>query len=323
MHTFLPAHPIFLFIVFLSIGLLVLVGFGTIHLKQKSLSRILAWLVASIMTGGIHFATLDEPAGFRMLAIIAVLFVSMKIVVANEYRWSQNRSLTWLQWILFALGWFGMNPGVFIRKDKNKRAQGIQLIRFGISRMIIGIGLCVLAWLLFRTIDYFDWPFGVAVISLLLVGLSLFLHFGILNVNSGLLNLAGYGAYALFRQPLRSLSLGEFWGRRWNLAFSEMASIAVFRPLKQVASERTARIAAFAFSGILHEFAISLPVHHGYGLPSLYFVLQAIGISLEKRVQFRSNTLRHIWVLSWLILPMPVLFHKWFLREIIISIMGF
>jgi alginate O-acetyltransferase complex protein AlgI len=143
------------------------------------------------------------------------------------------------------------------------------------------------------------------------------LHFGVLNINSGIWNLLGYGTYALFKDPFRSLSLAEFWGRRWNFAFSEMTSIAVHRPLKKITNNKIATVVAFAFSGLLHELAISLPVNRGYGLPSLYFVIQAIALLLEKKIQFKSKTLKHVWVLFWLIVPIPLLFHKYFLEGII------
>src|SRR5262249_59795281 len=116
---------------------------------------------------------------------------------------------------------------------------------------------------------------------LLLPGLSLTVHFGLCNGLAGAWRSRGIACDALFRAPLRSQSLSEFWGRRWNLAFSEMTAIAVYRPLSPRTGRAPALLASFALSGLLHEMAISLPVHAGVGLPFLYFALQGTLVLLE------------------------------------------
>src|SRR5207248_6050770 len=100
----------------------------------------------------------------------------------------------------------------------------------------------------------------------LLAGLSLLLHFVIFNILAGLWRRAGVACNPLFRAPLRSTSLGEFWGRRWNLAFAEMTAIGVYRPLTGHVGRTAALFVAFLFSGLLHELAITVPVQAAYGL---------------------------------------------------------
>ncbi len=315
MDNFLPFHInswLFLLIGTLAI---VSIGYGIICMKNHSVARLISWIMAIAATFLAHDFTLIEPPGYRMLAIIIILFTSMKVIVANEYC-IDHPLLTFKQWIAFSLTWFGMNPGVFSRRTMNKKNQGMQLIRFGISRIGFGILLCLAAYFLTKSFSPGD-LITVLMTACLLAGLSFILHFGILNINSGIWNLLGFGTYALFKDPFRSLSLAEFWGRRWNFAFSEMTSIAVHRPLKKITNNKIATIVAFAFSGLLHEMAISLPVNRGYGLPALYFGIQAIALLLEKKIQFKSKTLKHIWVLFWLIVPIPLLFHKYFLEGII------
>src|SRR5262249_57909948 len=108
---------------------------------------------------------------------------------------------------------------------------------------------------------------------LALPGVSLVLHFGIINVLAGLWRQAGVDCRPLFRAPLLATNLGEFWGRRWNLGFSEMTAVGVYRPLLGPLGKSGATVAAFLFSGLLHELAISLPVKAGFGLPLLYFAV--------------------------------------------------
>ena len=315
MDNFLPAHINSLFFLLIGTLAIVCVGYGIIGMKNHALARLIAWMIAINATFFAHELTLEEAPGYRMLAIIMILFTSMKVIVAHEYC-IDHPVLTFKQWIAFALTWFGMNPGVFSRRAMNKKSQGMQLIRFGLSRIGIGLLLCLAVYFLSNSFT----PSGLTTVLMtacLLAGLSLILHFGILNINSGIWNLLGVGTYALFKAPFRSLSLAEFWGRRWNFAFSEMTSIAVHRPLKKITNNKIATVVAFAFSGLLHELAISLPVNRGYGLPALYFVIQAIALLLEKKIQFKSKTLNHVWVLFWLIVPIPLLFHRYFLEGII------
>jgi D-alanyl-lipoteichoic acid acyltransferase DltB (MBOAT superfamily) len=122
--------------------------------------------------------------------------------------------------------------------------------------------------------------------------------------------------------------LSEFWGRRWNLAFSEMTALAVFRPLRGVVGPQPATVAAFLFSGLLHELAISLPARAGYGLPLLYFALHAGAMQMETALSRRGRPVDSIrwvgrvWTLAWLVLPLPVLFHRPFLRGCVWPLIG-
>src|SRR5439155_27128586 len=132
------------------------------------------------------------------------------------------------------------------------------LIRRGALHAVIGSALVMLARI--------SWTSGrsrLVASVLLLAGLSFLLHFGLCNLLAGAWRLRGVACDALFRAPLRSQNLGEFWARRWNLAFSEMTAIAVYRPLAGRLGHGTALMAGFALSGLLHEMAISVPVRAG------------------------------------------------------------
>src|SRR5688572_12058202 len=53
-----------------------------------------------------------------------------------------------------------------------------------------------------------------------MVGLVLVLHFGLFQVLALAWRRAGINASSLMHQPIKSTSLAEFWGRRWNTGFS-------------------------------------------------------------------------------------------------------
>lgn len=152
------------------------------------------------------------------------------------------------------------------------------------------------------------------------------MHFGLFDLLTGLWRGLGVDCPKLFRAPIQSRSLEEFWSRRWNIAFSEMAAIAVFRPTKTPLGNTGARTLAFLFSGLLHELAISVPVRAGYGLPFAYFVLHALAMRLEAlpfirgRLQ-RSRVFAHFWTAAWVVLPAPLLFHWPFCREILLPLL--
>jgi alginate O-acetyltransferase complex protein AlgI len=133
---------------------------------------------------------------------------------------------------------------------------------------------------------------------------------------------------ALFRRPLRSTSLREFWGRRWNLAFSEMTALGVYRPLTGPLGRGGATVVAFLASGLLHEIAISLPVMAGFGLPLTYFALHGILMVVERRLEAagrpvsRPAWLGRTWTLFWLVAPLPILFHRPFLAGVVWPLLG-
>ena len=123
--------------------------------------------------------------------------------------------------------------------------------------------------------------------------------------------------------PHRSRSLTEFWGRRWNLAFSEMTALAIYRPFRDRLGAATAVLASFAFSGLLHEAAISVPVRAGYGGPFAYFLLHGVLVLAEKRLALeRWGVWNRAWTAAWLILPLPILFHPPFLRAVAWPLVG-
>jgi hypothetical protein len=87
-------------------------------------------------------------------------------------------------------------------------------------------------------------------------------------------------------------------------------------------------LAGFLFSGLLHELAISVPARGGYGLPTLYFALHGGLLRLERRIGVLENApgntewARRVWTLGWLALPLPLLFHRPFLQQVIWPIVG-
>jgi hypothetical protein len=304
---------------------LVVVIFGYLILKKRLV--LLSWLLLIISLLIIHFIFLNEQPVIRMLALIVTTFTCMKVIAAaNDYK-NKPLGLTFVQWSAFAIGWMGMRAQPFEKLGEAPLPNAWPMIRFGISRIIGGLVLILAAHqvVLFHLAPT---PSYIIITALLLIGLSLILHFGLLSISAGTWRLSGVNTYYLFKSPAKALSLTEFWSKRWNIAFSEMTSIAIFRPLVNKTGAPAALMLAFGFSGLLHEVALSVPVNSGYGLPTLYFIIQGGLVLFEKvmvsrRITFLSNkTIARVWTLFWVIMPMPLLFHTQFIKQVVWPLAG-
>jgi hypothetical protein len=312
-------------LVFFALINLALVFTGFPVVKKKKI--LLGWGMFVISLLAVYLLFQYQNPVIKMLAIIATTFTAMKtIVVPMEYR-DKPVKLNFKQWAAFSGGWVGMRAHPFETLGDNPLPGAGQMVRFGISRLIFG-GLVIFAAREIASLPLDTAYIHVIVSVLLLVGFSLILHFGLLSISAGMWWHAGANTYLLFRQPAKATSLTEFWGKRWNLAFSEMTSIAIFRPLRGKMGHAAALMLAFIFSGILHELALSLPVNHGYGLPTLYFIIQGGLVLLEKVLKdkggnFLQNKLvAHAWVFFWVVVPAPLLFHAEFIKQIIWPMAG-
>jgi len=303
--------------------LMVLLGYVFI---QRSL-MLQSWLMLIISILIIHLIFLHQHPILRMLALIATTFTAMKVIAVAESYKGKSLTLTFKQWLTFACGWAGMRAQPFETLGAARLPNAWPMIRFGISRIIAGLLLILLAHeLVLLPLDHT--LLYILISTVLLIALSLILHFGLLSISAGMWRLSGVNTYPLFKQPLKSKSLTELWGKRWNIAFIEMTTITIFRPLKHKIGAGAALLLSFAFSGLLHELALSVPVNSGYGLPMLYFIVQGVLVLIEKaladkKIVFLQNKVTaKIWTLFWIVAPAPLLFHAQFIKEIVWPLVG-
>jgi hypothetical protein len=149
-----------------------------------------------------------------------------------------------------------------------------------------------------------------------MIGLILMLHFGAFHLLSCAWRSLGVDAQPLMKRPLTSTSLSEFWGRRWNSAFRDFTYRFLFRPLNKWCGPRWAILLGFVFSGVVHDLVISVPAGGGYGGPTVFFGVQAVGMMIE-----RSFWRGRLLTLLTLIVPATILFHPPFVRNIILPFM--
>lgn len=298
-----------------------LAGFALMRVPSPRVARALSWALMILGTAGVERLCSHEPPGVRMLALITCALLGMKAIVVVEERARGLSPLPLARWLGFAAGWVGMQPRLFATpRSGSLPGAGARLVR-GALGLVIGAALVAfgrLAWTGLHS--------RLLASICLLSGLSFLLHFGLCNLLAGLWRFWGIHCNALFRAPLRSQSLAEFWARRWNLAFSEMTSIAVYRPLAAPLGRGPALLAGFLISGLLHEVAISVPVRAGFGLPLLYFAVHGGLVLVERSLSESGHPLKgwlgRAWTILWLVAPLPLLFHRPFLAGVLWPLIG-
>ena len=159
-----------------------------------------------------------------------------------------------------------------------------------------------------------------------MVGIVMLLHFGCFHLLSCAWRARGVCARPLMDRPLLSVSVSEFWGRRWNTAFRDLTHRYLFRPLLPRVGAVPALCVGFVFSGLVHDLVISWPARGGYGTPTLYFLIQGAGVLWERSRSGRSWGLGQGWrgwLFSCLVLLVPVklLFHNDCVQRVILPFM--
>lgn len=156
-----------------------------------------------------------------------------------------------------------------------------------------------------------------------MVGVMLILHFGLFQLLSSFWRANGIDAKPLMNEPVRSTSLADLWGNRWNIAFRDLMHRFLFKPLVPHVGPRGATWLGFAISGLVHDVVMSVPPNAGYGRPTLFFLIQAAGLMAERSSLGRRLGLGRGWR-GWLfaklvlIGPSPLLLHRPFVEQIVV-----
>lgn len=156
-----------------------------------------------------------------------------------------------------------------------------------------------------------------------MAGLLFLFHFGIFHIVSCLWRSRGVNAKSLMNWPILSRNLADFWGRRWNTAFRDLTHGFLFRPLASKFGPGTGLVLGFLASGLVHDLVISVPAGGGYGLPTLYFLLQGAGLLASRSVAvFRSGWTGRAFAAIIVAGPAVGLFHPPFLLNVILPFLG-
>lgn len=315
MAAYLPSSWLVPAIVLALVGSVVIGGRLLTRHTPLSVVRVAGWSGLVVGSAALERSLTSQPPGVRMLSLIAFAMVMLKALVLAEARVRGVPLLGFWRFVAFTLAWPGMRPDLFVPGTRVVPRETLALLRRGAFALVLGTATLLVA----RDAGLAACP--LLTTPLLLFGVSLVVHFGLLNVLAAGFRSAGIACEGLFRAPWQSESLSEFWSRRWNVAFSEMTALVVYRPLSERFGRSAALLSGFALSGLLHELAISVPVRDGFGRPFVYFALQALAVSLERHQRRVGRPLRgwkgRAWTFAWLLMPLPLLFHAPFVEGVL------
>ena len=159
-----------------------------------------------------------------------------------------------------------------------------------------------------------------------MVGFVFLLHFGFFHLLALTWQLLGINAQPIMRAPLRAKSLSEFWSVRWNRGFNQLVHEFALMPLHSALGIQWTVLGIFLISGVIHDFVISLPAGGGYGLPTLYFLIQGLGVLAQrsrrgKALGLNSGFRGRLFTVAFISGPVFILFHPPFIQNVILPFM--
>ncbi|MBK8096089.1 MAG: hypothetical protein IPK26_03230 [Planctomycetes bacterium] len=258
-----------------------------------------AWSLLLVLFAATGWLVADATPIVRMFALVGTALFGLKAVVLVAAAADGAPRLPLRRQLCFLL-WFGMNPRVFARRLTPDSACARRWALLGTRYLLLGVALVPIAGLR---------P-GAAGGAVVMVALSFAVHFGVFTLLAAAMRAVGFRVPLLFDAPWRAQTAAEFWSVRWNHGFTEMTALAVQRPLARRIGRDRALLVSFLVSGLLHEVVLSWPVYAGWGLPTLYFLVQGLGVLWQRERQHRLVTL------ALIVLPLPLLFHPWFVAGV-------
>ncbi|MFK5924557.1 MAG: MBOAT family protein [Verrucomicrobiota bacterium] len=270
--------------------------------RKGNSSRAIVWMgvLSLVWLVTVAYLVKDLPAWGMMWCLAGAQFLAFKVMVLSRVR--EGR---WWQRMVFLFAWPGMDALTFFAG--NQRVEPVKW-KPAVFFIILAVALVTVLSGRVENPVLAGWVGMLAVIS--------FLHLGVFALLAKFWQSRGYGARAIMEEPWRAVSLTDFWGRRWNRAFSDVAREMVFRPLSRKWGVIAALVGGFVFSGIAHEWVITVPAGGGYGLALLYFVVQAAGVMMERCFALQGAWAR-VW--TWLVVLGPAygLFSPVFMSQVI------
>lgn len=220
------------------------------------------------------------PRWVMMWAIAFAIYSACKLLTL---RGVAARSANAGRTVVYLVFWPGMCARNFLnRRVVVRRAEMARWIE-AVFKVFLGV---FLLWVVIRrvpvTSDLLRGWVGMC-------GMILVLHFGIFDLLALAFQAMNIDAQPLMDKPLLARSVAEFWSKRWNVAFNQLAFRFVFRRFAGRLGVNAATMLTFGCSGLIHDVVISVPAGGGYGLPTAYFLLQGAAVIAERRLGRRRD----------------------------------
>lgn len=292
---------------------------GVCEIEARASAGLLGFLPLLILPVIALLFQSRMPAWGFMWAMAFALYAGCKWLTYHEAR-ARGEATDPKRALGYLLAWPGMDASKFM-----SGAGGLVQPRpseWAVTALKTALG-ATLTWAVARTVLPVN-PLLAGWIGM--AGLILVLHFGTFHLVSLGWRSVGVDAVPLMRSPLRSISLAEFWGRRWNTAFHELATRFTFRPLRIIVGPVAATLLVFLISGLIHELVISVPARGGYGMPTGYFLLQGLGVIGEhsrigRRLGLGRGWRGRLFTIVFTAAPAFALFSPLFVRNVILPML--
>lgn len=257
-------------------------------------------------------AAVSEP-WVVMWLIGVIVYFAIKAALANSVSGWTLRSL-----VTYLLVSPTLDPVPFLhgRRQRGKVVAADDQWWTGLVGLLAGGVIWAVAVPALRLVS--DWLAGWAVMA----GVICLLHFGIFRLMTARLRTRGWAVEPIMNAPWKSESVAEFWGSRWNVAFRDAAQRLVVSPLRRKMSAPQLLFVVFLVSGLIHDIVMSTP-SGGWGLATMYFLLQAGGQAVSKTPLGTKLRLNHgrtgfAFTAALVLLPLPLLFHRPFSEQIMV-----
>ena len=286
--------------------------------KPSLNAGLIGWLPLVVLTlAALALYNLLQPWAFMWVLAVSI-YCGLKWLTWSSAR-GQVPHAAWRS-IAYLVAWPGMDADSFL--DARKVAPPPRFSDWIRAVLDTSLG-AILLWVVARSV-----PQAPALLRgwIGMLGLILLLHFGGFQILALFWQGLAVMATPIMSAPLRSESLSEFWGKRWNLGFRQLSYDLIFAPLHRRLGAGLTTFLVFVVSGLIHDLVISVPARGDYGFPTAYFMLQGLGVAIERSPGGNRIGL-HSGVRGWLFMavvtagPLFWLFHPPFVMHVIIPFM--
>ena len=131
----------------------------------------------------------------------------------------------------------------------------------------------------------------------------------VFEVSALCFRLAGYSLPLMHRTPIAALSVGEFWGQRWNIITSAWFRSFIFWPLARRRFAGVGVFCCFLVSGAFHAWPMLVGLGTVAALSTVvFFVFQGVVVLAESRLRIHTWPLAmaRAWTLVILLASSPL-----------------
>ena len=218
--------------------------------KSEGFLKILGLGFVIIVSPLLPFLAPEIP----ILRFAIAMFSFNKIIKSIEISFNRVKDPKMLEsyfrYLFWSLNFPDTSWPLDSEESKNNRKEGFLRLVRGFIKLLV-IGALIFVGFKFRWISN-QYPFSIVWFMLV----AYFSFSGLYDFISGFSMQSGIYFAEMFNSPLTSRSPREFWGKRWNLYFRDVAHRNVFIPIGGSKRPVIAVALVFFISALMHEFLI-------------------------------------------------------------------